>query len=190
MRAHGHIGLALLLLSLLTLATACASGSPPGPRLLLAVAAALPLSLLPDVDLKIRVSKHRGLSHSLMAAAIVAALAALAYPEPSLRHYVFAAAFVSFYSHVLGDVISVRPVPALYPVVRRRLALRLVRADDPYVNAAALASGLVAALALASATALGSSCVAFGLAALAATAPPAVVAARSRAYIRRLKRGT
>jgi inner membrane protein len=152
----GHVGFALMVLSPLGTLTSCldATYSMLTPFI---VAGFSLLSTIPDVDLKVPLLKHRGTTHSLLAALAVAALLALIAPF-KVKPMVFVMAFCSVYSHVVADAITYVPVPAFYPLSRRRVALRIVRASSLLANLLPACLGFTAFTLLVIVNSIGAQC--------------------------------
>lgn len=150
MNRSGHYGAALLLYAPLA-----ARWVAVDERLAVAGGiAALAVARLPDVDARVPLVAHRGVTHTPAFVATVAAglaagtylLAAVAGCRPDRwAACVGVAATASLASHVLADATTPAGVPLLWPCSARRVSADLVWAGDPLVNGALLASGLVAA---------------------------------------------
>ena len=108
MTRQTHIAAALALS--LTLAT-----YPADSRFIWSAAAAL-AGVLPDIDMRIGI-KHRGLTHSLIALALIVLLAAQLAPELAT------AAAIGYGSHLALDMLTPWGIPLLYPLNTKRLRL-------------------------------------------------------------------
>lgn len=124
-----------------------ASYHPPTP-LLTGVFIALvsqAASLVPDLDLKLKL-KHRGLTHSLLALLIVAALALSIGGSTTemFRRSVPLAFIMGYASHLFLDLLTVQGIELFYPCHRRirLLKFRTNSRVDHLVGAASLCVGL------------------------------------------------
>lgn len=151
----GHWGASLLLYAPIAFALAA---TRPG----LAVAGGvgvLALAQVPDVDYRLPLVAHRGITHTLVFAALVGAvfwIGAVAVGEAAGldagRQYAPFAAFVGAFGiccHIAADAITPMGVPLLWPLSRRRFTLSLVRADNAAANYLLLGAGVLAAAAVA-----------------------------------------
>lgn len=169
MHRHGHIGVALLAyapVGYLLLATEHAALAVVGLVGILAV------EPLPDHDHWLPGLRHRGTSHSLLAAVVVggvlgtlgwvvgarvasllargdcagvAWLAGLcAVDGPSLAAIGAAVGSGGVLVHLLGDALTVAGIRPLLPVSRWRCSLSSVRADDALANTGLLVAGVCA----------------------------------------------
>jgi len=151
----GHWGASLLLYAPIAFVL---SGTSPE----LAVAGGvgvLTLSQVPDVDLRVPLIPHRGITHTLAFALLVGAAfggAALALEGvvDVGRQYAAFAAFVGAFGiccHLAADVITPMGVPLLWPLSGRRYTLSIVQADNGAANYLLLGVGLLATAGVAAA---------------------------------------
>ncbi|MFB6136037.1 MAG: metal-dependent hydrolase [Halobacteriaceae archaeon] len=142
----GHYGVALLAYAPVGLALALLGRAPLA---LAGGAAVLFLTPLPDYDQRVPLVTHRGVTHTLLFAAVVGgALAGLALAVPSLPDRAGLAAFAFFVGafavvvHLLGDVITPAGITPLWPLSSREYAVPLARADNTLANYLLLALGV------------------------------------------------
>lgn len=147
----GHLGVSLLAFApigylLVALGSPLASVMTGGAMLWLA--------MLPDVDHRLPVIRHRGPTHSLLFAALVGGafaavgllLAALggasviaellglgAFPGIGLAAFGFAVGFLSVAAHLLGDLLTPAGVNLFWPV-GKKYTLSVTRADNTLAN--------------------------------------------------------
>ncbi|PSP98226.1 metal-dependent hydrolase [Halobacteriales archaeon QS_5_70_17] len=149
----GHWGASLLLYAPVAFALA-----PTRPGLAVAGGVGvLALAQFPDVDHRLPLVVHRGVTHTLLFAALVgvAAWAGALAVEAMLgvgSEYAPFAAFVGAFgicSHLAADVITPMGVPLLWPLSRRRFTLSVVYADNTLANYLLLGAGLTATAAVA-----------------------------------------
>ena len=132
MRAEGHYGFAALVLSPLAYAATLTGMNPRDATTMLFLA--ISLSTLPDIDLRLRV-KHRGPTHSAIFACIIGLGMGALLSYSGLPFYLgLSATILASLTHLAADALTYRPFNPLYPLADLRVALRLVRADDPVVN--------------------------------------------------------
>jgi len=149
----GHYGAALLVYAPVGLVVSLA-----GFTTLAAVGGAVSLALapLPDVDQRIPLVDHRGVTHTLgFAAAVGAVLGAVgwllggtggAMPATSLAVFGFVVGTTAIGSHLLADLITPMGITPLWPVSSRRCTLGLTRADNVLANYALLGVGILVSL--------------------------------------------
>ena len=161
MYSRGHVGLGLLAYA--PFAGVALDAGEPGVAVVgggLAVA----IAPLPDVDQWLPVA-HRGPTHTLVFAAVVGALVALAagvgdgagvaralgIADPSLPAwtpaFLGATAAVTLCSHLAGDAITPMGIRPFRPVSGVHYTLGLTPARNPRANAAFLAVGVAAVVA-------------------------------------------
>lgn len=104
-------------------------------------AAALASCMLPDVDIAVGL-RHRAYTHSLVWALLLGA--AGLYLSPCCPLGVGAGLALGYGSHVLGDLLTYRRFPPLWPLSRRRFSLGLFRTGDRLVNGSLLFAGVAA----------------------------------------------
>lgn len=151
MYGSGHMGAALLLYAPLGRSLVAVDAS-------LAIAGgavAVALARLPDVDRRLPLVAHRGITHTPAFVAVVAVGACLAghllavgagFEPARWGTGIGAATATSLGSHLVADALTPRGVPLLWPVSRRRVSAGLVRADDPACNFALLVVGITVTL--------------------------------------------
>lgn len=149
----GHWGASLLLYAPVAFALA-----PTYPGLAVAGGVGvLALAQFPDVDHRLPLVAHRGVTHTLPFAALVgvAAWAGAYAVEGALgvgSEYAPFAAFVGAFGiccHLAADVITPMGVPLLWPLSGRRFTLSVVYADNTLANYLLLGAGLTATAAVA-----------------------------------------
>jgi inner membrane protein len=152
---RGHWGVSLLAFAPVGFAL-LAVGRPT-----LAVAgggAVLWLSTLPDVDHRLPLVSHRGVTHTLafaLAVGLVGAGVGVALaPAVGDGHVVlglfgFGVGMLGILAHLLADALTPAGVPLLWPLSGRRRSLSLTRADDTTANLLLLALGVGATAATA-----------------------------------------
>lgn len=109
------------------------------------------LSSLPDIDMRGHpVVRHRSpLTHSLLAGAVFGAvLAVVTYWVGYGWLRGFLVGFGSTALHLLGDVFTYTPIKPFWPFSRRRVALRLFRSSNLFVNKGMAAFGGLAFIAV------------------------------------------
>jgi inner membrane protein len=145
--APGHIGITLLLCA----PFAYAFTAPEGNQgVSLWVWLALVLTLLPDVDVFLPGFVHRGVTHSLSAAAVLgvvvaaAGWASVSSAEARARRAAvgFAVGAGSVLSHLLGDVITPMGIRPFLPANRTMYTLDLVYARNVEANLALFVVGV------------------------------------------------
>lgn len=143
----GHVGITLVLYAPVAAVLVAADRDEEMVAGLVVVVA---FALLPDIDAPLPGVAHRGVTHSLLAAAyfgIVAGVLAGA-SAPSAVDRAGRTAFGSLLgslgvvSHLLGDVITPMGVRPFFPASRQVYTLDLVRASNPGANLAMLAVGV------------------------------------------------
>lgn len=114
------------------------------------------LAMLPDVDHSLPLVPHRGPTHSLGFALLVAgAFAGVGLVLGSAMEFTAAAGIglgafgfvvggAAVVAHLAADVLTPSGAPLLWPVSRRRYSLRLARADNLLWNYGLLVGGAVA----------------------------------------------
>jgi len=144
----GHVGFALLGCSPVLLVT-----SALGHRPLAVVGAVLAggFATLPDVDQHLPLVPHRGPTHTVWFALVVAwlggevgraaALVAGGLPPAWLGTFVASIAGLAVGTHLVADALTPMGVRPLAPLVEGRVALGLVRASNPVANLLALGLG-------------------------------------------------
>lgn len=115
---------------------------------------AVSVSTIPDWDRRVPGIDHRGVTHSVAFATVVAStVAGVALivldvsAGPLVVGYVafaFLVAFLSVLSHVAADALTPTGVRPFWPLSRRRVALGIVRSANPGANWLAFGSGVVA----------------------------------------------
>lgn len=146
----GHYGAALLLyapLGFVLLGVAPAMAFVGG-------AAVLFLATLPDVDHRLPLVSHRGVTHTLpFLAAVAGALAAAGWYLGLARDAATAAELAAFGaavgvvgvgSHLLADMLTPAGVPLLWPLSGRSYSWRVARASNVVANWTLLALGVFA----------------------------------------------
>ncbi|WP_254544456.1 metal-dependent hydrolase [Halomarina pelagica] len=152
MHRAGHLGF-----SLLAYAPVGAALAADDPALAVACGVGVvSLASLPDVDLRLPLVGHRGVTHTLAFALLVGLLLgaggaalgdALGIATPDLG---FVGAFVGLFgvcAHLAADTLTPMGVPWLWPLSGRRYTLGIVRADHALANYGLLALGVLAAAA-------------------------------------------
>ena len=123
MYALGHYGVALLVYAPVGFLLA---GTDP-TLALVGGAGVLALSTVPDYDLRVPFLTHRGVTHTLLFTAVVAAL--------------------GIGSHILGDVLTPAGVAVFWPLSSHEYTVGLTRADNRFANWALFGGGVFAATA-------------------------------------------
>lgn len=120
---------------------------------LLAGAVMVWLTMLPDVDHRLPLVRHRGPTHSLAFAALVGLVLGgvghllgdgTVVAGRGLPEFGFALGFLSVAAHLLADALTPAGVNLLWPLSNHRTSLSVARAGDPVANAALFALGLFA----------------------------------------------
>lgn len=127
MNRLGHLGFSLLIFSPLLKIL-------PAPYVLFAVA----IAMLPDVDLVLKIG-HRKYTHNVTFAALIAIL------FYSLLSSLLLAvlAFFGVFSHILADLMTKKKFAPLYPLSKKKIALKLFRSDNKPINYAFFLLGLI-----------------------------------------------
>lgn len=151
MHREGHIGAALLAYAPVGTALAL-TGSEQFA--LLGAAAMVALSTVPDWDHRIPLVSHRGVTHTLLFAAVVGGagwitgLYAARVLVPGVSAAVAAyAAFLGALSivvHVAADALTPAGVRPFWPLWGRTFSLHVTRAGNPVANYALLGLGVLA----------------------------------------------
>jgi len=152
----GHLGVALVVFAPVGAALVAAGMSEFA---YLAGVTMLWLAMLPDVDHRLPGVSHRGVTHTVAFALVVAvafgAAGAFAAARLPLGDPVVVGAFgfglglVTVLAHLLADLLTPAGVPLLWPLSSRRYSLELVRASNRTANYVLLVAGVfVAAAAL------------------------------------------
>jgi len=135
----GHAGLNLLLTSLTALALGL-SGWLVNAVIIFSTI----LSTLPDIDLKLELP-HRKYTHNVLFALLAGSAAGIV---TSVLGFGFEIGFYSLcvgvLTHILGDLLTYRAFAPLYPLIRRKLSLKLFHSSDKYVNSVFLLLGSAA----------------------------------------------
>jgi len=143
----GHVGLTALLFAPLACwfrltgrGQACAE----------CLCVAVSLSLLPDIDKLLPGLVHRGVTHTLLFAAVFGLLVPVLVlpgnrrlPGLGAEHAVvgYLIGVGSLVSHLVGDVITPMGVQALFPALGTVYSLDIVQASSPTANAVLLLAG-------------------------------------------------
>lgn len=114
------------------------------------------LSTLPDYDHRLPLIDHRGPTHTipfaLLVAAGLAALAAVfvdassAFADAGFVTFAFLTGIVSIGSHLLVDALTPMGIRPLWPVSRRRFSFDVTTAANPIANYALFGLGILAVL--------------------------------------------
>lgn len=99
-------------------------------------------SYLPDIDLASskagqkapwisKLTSHRGITHTLLFPAIIAALAWYTYtiPIPILPTFLFGL-IVGWVAHIVADLFNSVGVPILWPIVRQKIHIASLKTDN------------------------------------------------------------
>lgn len=109
------------------------------------------LAMLPDVDHRLPVIEHRGVTHSLLFAALVGGLfgavgivlaGAFQVAGVSLGTFGFLLGVLTVGAHLVGDALTPAGVPLLWPFPRS-YSLSLTRADNTLANYGLFVLGIV-----------------------------------------------
>lgn len=133
MRTKGHLGFGLLLSSLVLLIWPY---SATDTSLWLWIVFFLGGTKIPDIDIIWGV-EHRGFTHTLAGALLFGFLFALPfYGNPYDALTVFAGVSGGILSHVIGDMMTFKPLKPLWPLSSREVALGLFESSNETVNSA------------------------------------------------------
>jgi len=129
MYRRGHIGLSLLILSpfINTLG-------------LEFVALSVFFSIIPDLDVRLGI-RHRGITHNITFAAFLTVVLCYILYIFDLEIFLSFSAFVGIVLHLIGDLITHQKFAPLYPFVRRRIAFKIVKSNNRFVNDLLLLAG-------------------------------------------------
>ncbi|MEM4472406.1 MAG: metal-dependent hydrolase [Archaeoglobaceae archaeon] len=126
MNRFGHLGFSLLIFSpLLSLFS------------FTEISIAVIFSLLPDIDLILKV-EHRRYTHNITFALIMALIFFLFLNDILVSAFIFAGIF----SHILADLFTKKKFAPFYPLSNKKFALGLFRSDNLAVNYSLLFLGL------------------------------------------------
>jgi len=155
MHREGHLGAALLCFAPVAFLAAAVAGPT---ALLLGGGVAAGLSMVPDVDLRLPFVSHRGPTHTVWFATLVAAAGALTgallgvesglLPALGLALLLGSAAFISIASHIAADALTPMGVRPFSPWDETHYTWDVTRAANPVSNyllltvGAAVAGGL------------------------------------------------
>jgi len=154
MHRAGHVGAALLVYAPLgLLVTAVGAGG----LAVLAAAGVVALAMVPDLDQQVPGLRHRGFTHTLIFALIVAigtglagaVIGGLLYgPLGAVGATVlsFLVGGLTIVSHILADMLTPAGVRPLRPWVSHRYTYDVARASNPLANALLLVAGAGAAV--------------------------------------------
>lgn len=148
MYRNGHIGVSLLVFApvgywLVTV------GEPE--IALLTGAVMIWLAMLPDIDHRLPILEHRGVTHSLAFAVLVGGVFAAAGAVLSgafsvagvgLVTFGFLLGFLIVFAHLLGDTLTYAGVNYFWPL-SRTFSFSLTRADNPVANYGFLGLGVL-----------------------------------------------
>lgn len=149
---NGHYGAALLAYAPLAFAVTAA-----GFRTVALVGGALALALatVPDMDIRVPGIDHRGPTHTVWFAVLVAAVVGVAtgalgwerglLAAAALGGFGFLVAFLAIGSHVAADALTPMGVTPFTPVSDRHISYGVVRAKNPLANWLLLAAGVISA---------------------------------------------
>ncbi len=142
MKRAGHMGFALLILSAFVYATGTRYFEGRFWEITLAY---LLFSVAPDVDIVLGL-RHRGVTHTLVGAVLFGLLSSIALNDTWGISCVtgFAVGFSAVILHILLDLTNYMRFCPLYPISRRKIALRLVRSNSIIANTALLILGGIA----------------------------------------------
>ncbi|WP_336003132.1 metal-dependent hydrolase [Halorientalis halophila] len=147
----GHVGVSLLVFLPVGVGLVLA-GRPE--LALLGEAVMLALASLPDVDHELPLISHRGVIHTVWFALLVGvALGAVGWvlggrpatpTDAELAVAGFGFGTLGIVAHLLGDVLTPMGITPFWPLSRRTISLRVVRARNPLANYGLLAAGVFA----------------------------------------------
>ena len=151
----GHVGAALLVYAPIGLAQLVADH----PELAVGGGAlAFSLASLPDVDHRLPLVSHRGVTHTLLFAVAVGLVIGTAgwslggtvdaATATNLAAFGFVVGTGTIVSHLLADVITPMGVTPFWPLSGRHYTLSLTRADNTVANYLLLAGGVLAVAAV------------------------------------------
>lgn len=161
MYKSGHMGLSLLLYSpVLYLLIYIEEILLASVGLLIVISYAS----VPDLDFKVPKVKHRGYSHSLLGALIIAIPVSLftyisytyikllatdlsfgvKYSPEVMGVYAFIIGFYAVLTHYAGDVVTPSGIPILAPVSKKKYSLNLFYAKNKLANGLSLVLGILA----------------------------------------------
>jgi len=126
MNRFGHLGFSLILFSPLLSYFSTTE-----------VMTAILFSMLPDIDLVLRI-KHRMYTHNILFASLISLAFLFLLKDEMIATFIFLGVF----SHILADLLTKMPFAPLYPLYRKRFALRLFRSDNAVVNYSFLIVGI------------------------------------------------
>ena len=153
MHREGHVGAALLVYA--PLGTWLAGTGYPGAALL-GAATMIAFASVPDVDERLPLVAHRGVTHTFLfalafggALGLVGLQFATAVPKGSWgpttpARFGFLLGTLSVLTHVAADALTPMGVAPLWPLSRSRISLSLTRAANPVANYALLVAGVLA----------------------------------------------
>ena len=159
MYRNGHYGAALLCYAPVgfgLLVAGLESSAVVGGAIVLA------LARTPDLDVRVPLISHRGITHTVWFALAVGALCAGAGwvlaaplglgPAATVAALAGGAGALSIGSHLLADALTPMGIRPLWPLSSRRYSLELVRADNWLANQLLLGAGVFAVAAVVVAT--------------------------------------
>ncbi|RLI73209.1 hypothetical protein DRO97_07890 [Archaeoglobales archaeon] len=133
MQKIGHFGFSILVLSLFLNYFTLAQ--------ILLIAA---ISILPDIDIKLRV-KHRKYTHNITAALIPGLTMALIFYYHSLNPFKgFLIGFVGIVLHISADLLTFQKFPPLFPFSQKLVAFKIFRSNNKIINSLFFILGVVA----------------------------------------------
>lgn len=99
-------------------------------------------AMVPDLDMKIPIMKHRGFSHTLWFAMIVGGIGWYIGSEIGLGLLVGVLSFLVIWSHILGDALTPMGIRPFHPVSDMKFTLDLWNADSKIGNTILLLLGV------------------------------------------------
>ncbi|TQQ83241.1 metal-dependent hydrolase [Halonotius terrestris] len=148
MYRKGHLGVSMLVFA--PVGYWLVAVGEPEPALLTG-AVMLWLAMLPDIDHRLPVIEHRGVTHSLLFAGLIGGLfgavgivisGAFSVAGVSLGVFGFLLGALTVGAHLVGDMLTPAGVPLLWPLPQT-YSLSLTRADNTVANYGLFAVGIV-----------------------------------------------
>jgi len=99
--------------------------------------------MVPDLDMKIPVIKHRGILHTLWFAAVTGLVGWFVGSHFGMGLLAGVLSFLAIWSHILGDAFTPMGIEPFYPLSERTYTLDLWKAESKFGNTVLLVLGIL-----------------------------------------------
>ena len=105
-------------------------------------------SMLPDQDHSLPFLTHRGVSHTIVAAAVVGTITTVGVysivGNVEIAGFVGAVLFISYVAHLIADMLTPTGVAFLWPIKKKKYSLSVAKFDNRVANYGLLVLGIIA----------------------------------------------